>query len=111
MSRSGSFQVTYAPTTTNDCGLSATSIVVNVETNMGADMPGCTSQVANSLDMCMVSLDQTCANSDGTGSTLSEHVTWNEAGTHASGLVTFAYSPSPGTVSCISTMNVTYSKL
>lgn len=111
IARSGSFQVTYTPTSTNGCDLSTTSIVANEETNMGSDQPGCTYNVAETADLCMISLDQTCISADSTGSTTSEHLTWNEAGTHATGLMTFSYNPTPGTVSCLSTLAITYSKL
>lgn len=105
----GTYQLAIVPASPNGCQLSAGTVVVPAGTVPFAGA-SCNAQVTTSADMCTTDVVSTCPDDTGSSSATG-HIEWNAAATHATGVLTYAFTPTGSTTPCVSTVNVMYSQL
>jgi len=105
----GTYQLAIAPSAPNGCQLSAGVVDVPAGTVPFASA-SCNAQVTTSADMCTTDVVSTCPGDAGSSS-VTGHIEWNAAGTHATGSLTYAFTATGAVTPCVSTVNVTYTQL
>jgi hypothetical protein len=101
--RSGAYTLHFAEKS-GDCGPVDDQIVV--AGGMQMQDPNCTGGPVDT-DTCTITSQITCANGDGTETTLAGQIRWDQASTKASGTWQFTLTDSANNVLCQSTYGVT----